>query len=117
MKGERVRLITLNIRTREGKMVDIKQAALSIQRLQFGLRCVMASGGYKYNPGLSETELKKIAESTFNDVVLMALRVTAAEEVLATWGKEAEYRSVLDKLVEDLRVAMPTVKAEKGSES
>jgi hypothetical protein len=104
---ERLRRIRREWKTGPAIPLDVDQIRGELEGLKFGIRCMMAMGGYKLKPeGMNDEELKKKADSTTMLLANLHLMVRCAEEVIVRHGLGLEYQAQLTKIGEGLNAAV-----------
>jgi hypothetical protein len=75
--------------------------------MQYGLRCHLAIGGYKFRPpGLSREELELHANGIVNLIANILVQMRAAEDVIHHYGLDAEYKMQTDRAQADVEKLM-----------
>jgi hypothetical protein len=106
---EKLKRVVSELRAGPAVPVDMKKMKGELQGLMFGMRCVMAHGGYKLKPpGMTDKELEQRSDNTTTMAANLHIMVRCAEKVLLRHGLTEEYVGLL-KYVEDELAKAPTL--------
>lgn len=102
---DRIKRAAFEWKAKPAVPLDGKQMRGELDGLMFGLRCMMALGGYKVAPkGMSEDEIKARGDQTSTLCANLHLMVRCAEEVILRHGLVREYRQQLQDIEKKLSV-------------
>jgi hypothetical protein len=83
--------------------LNVKRTKDELQGLSFGLRCLMAQGGYKVRPeGMGQDELVARGDSTATLCANLHIMVRCAEEVILRHGLQPEYVQQIERVTAEL---------------
>ena len=83
--------------------LDPKRTKDELQGLAFGLRCLMAQGGYKVKPeGMGQDELVARGDATATLCANLHIMVRCSEEVLLRHGLNLEYVQQIERVTAEL---------------
>jgi hypothetical protein len=95
--------VKVELKAPDPKPLDNKKLRMELQGLQFGLRCMMALGGYRVKPkDMSDDQVRERADATTTLCANLQLMIRCAEDVILRHGLRDEYQHQLDLVGEGL---------------